>query len=180
MCCSKTASTPQLEICTPKCKGQSLLHPPGHVVVQFNAQLSQCDSLLLLKGEALLLPACSHLVPCSSLYQLWHFSDPSWSCDQVNEIFESACAQSFCFWDEEQEPSPQTPPSSWYRKPFSLRWEEAGWLRVGAWCDAGEAEVWDVAQDLICADQNIPRQSTGILHYTEPDSAWCRDAVLTQ
>lgn len=66
------------------------------------------------------------------------------------------------------------------QKTFSLRWEEAGWLCVGAWCDAWEAETWDVAQDLICADQSIPQQSIGFLRPTEPVSTGCRDVVLTQ
>lgn len=77
----------------------------------------QCDNLLLLKGEALPHPACSHLIPCSSLYRLWHFSDPFLSCDQVNELFESVCSI-LVFLGWEARTMSQTPPSSWYRKHF--------------------------------------------------------------
>lgn len=103
-------------------------------------QLCRCNNVLLLKGETLLLPTWRHSVPCS----FWCFSDLPLSCDRVNKMLESVCAQCLCFWDKEQEPSPQTPPSSWYRKPYSLRWGEAGCLHVGEWRGAREAEVWDV------------------------------------
>lgn len=90
----------------------------------------------------------SHALPCMTFFR------PFSSSDQVNELFESVCTQALCFWNKEQDLSPEAAPPSWSRKPFSLQWEEAGWLCMGTWCDTRWAEFWDIAQDLICADQN--------------------------
>lgn len=89
--------------------------------------------------------------PCSSLFGAnWShalsymmFFRPFSSSDQVNELFESVCTQALCFWNKEQDLSPEAAPPSWYRKPFSLPFSSEKKLAD---------HVWE--HDVILAEQN--------------------------
>lgn len=104
------------------------------------------------------------MYPCSSCTT---FFKPLSSSDQVNELLESVSTQALCFWNGEQDPSPETALELVQKSIFPLVRRSCLTKCMGMWCDTWGAEFWDTAQELTCADQNIRGQSSGFLYRTE-------------